>query len=206
MSQPWINLGVWGDSIVHGGLDEEAGGWVMRLKLYLMRRGLGDHVFNLGLGGNTSGGVAANIATELAHRSTQIEHVLVGVGTNDFLGLHPETTLAEFQANLEAIVKIAHDDNKAVHLLTMTRNLMNPERQATFNAVIMEVAKKEQCRLIDLRHVPDKENLPDGIHPNAPGHEKVFHAVKAALIKQGVIPPEPAKLEQTDPASSHSQL
>lgn len=188
MSQPWVQLGLWGDSIVHGGLDDEAGGWAMRLKLYLMRRGLGDHVFNLGLGGNTSKGVAINIAAELAQRSMQIEHILVGVGTNDLLSqVTPET---EFQANLEAIVKLGRDNNKTVHLLTMTRSLLNAERVAAFNSVTMDVAKREECGLIDLRHVPDPEDLPDSIHPTARGHEKVFLAVKTDLIKQGIIPPE----------------
>jgi lysophospholipase L1-like esterase len=104
-------IGVWGDSIVHGGNDAEKGGWVNRLKLDTAGRGWGDHVFGLGLGGDSSRDVLERIEPELRARRQFVDYVLVG------------------------------------------------------------------------------EELPDGTHPDAAGHEKIFRFVKAALIREGALQP-----------------
>lgn len=185
---PWVQIGVWGDSIVHGGCDSEMGGWVMRLRLYLWGRGLGDHVFNLGLGSNNSQDIADRIAPELAVRCGHIDHVFVSVGVNDVGCDRKLTTPAEFRANLQNIVKTIRSFGKTAHLLTMTRTLRESERWVTFNNVILQVAEEEKCGLLDLRQHPDPEDLPDKVHPTAAGHEKIFNAVKSGLINDGLIP------------------
>lgn len=188
---PWVQIGVWGDSIVHGGGDIDLGGWVNRLRLYLNRRGLGDHVFNLGLGGNNSQEVADRIAPELAARCVHIDHVLVSVGANDIGYEIKLTTPEQFRANLLSIVRTIRGFGKTVRLMTMTRSLKQPGRWVTFNDVIIQVAADEGCGLLDLRQIPDPEDLPDQVHPTPAGHEKIFQAVRLLLMEEGIIPPEP---------------
>lgn len=190
MSNKWVSIGVWGDSIVHGGCDPVLGGWVNRLRLYLWGRGLGDHVFNLGLGGNNSTQVLARIGAELRARVGHLDHVLVSVGVNDLL--HPTAPVLppEFEANLRAIVAEARAQGKPPHLLSMISIQREPEKCAVYNAVIEQVAAETGAGFVDLRHCVDAVDMPDGVHPDGAGHEKMFQTVKAHLIRTGLVPAE----------------
>lgn len=190
MSNKWVSLGVWGDSIVHGGCDPEMGGWVNRLRVYMWNRGLGDHVFNLGLGGNNSLDVLNRIEPELRARRGHLDHVLVSVGVNDLL--HPTAPVLPeaFAQNLRAIIAVARAQGKAAHLLGMIPILKEPEKCASYNAIIERVAAEEGAGFIDLRASVAPENLPDLVHPDGSGHEKMFQAVKAYLLRTGLAPAE----------------
>lgn len=188
---PWVQLGVWGDSIVHGGCDMEMGGWVQRLRIYLTRRGLGDHVFNLGLGGNNSTDVLARIDAEIVARSGHIDHALVGVGVNDMCTQSKLIAEGAFARNLEEIVTTIRGRGKRPHLLTTTFTPA-PAREVwqRYNDAIRQTAQKTGADLIELNSVPQESDLPDRVHPNGFGHEKVFHAVRTHLQTAGIIPPE----------------
>ena len=177
---------MWGDSLVHGGCDAEMGGWVTRLKLYLWRRGLGDHAFNLGLGGNNSTDLVARLRPELEARRNHIDHVMISVGVNDVMaaGVTPE----DYQANLESLLATVRSFGKTAHLLTMTLMLGKVGRSEKFNDVIAQVAAAQNVRLLKMQGCLCKTDLVDYVHPNAAGHEKIFQWVKAYLIREAIIP------------------
>ena len=183
-------IGVWGDSIVHGGCDPVLGGWINRLRLYLWGRGLGDHVFNLGLGGNNSTQVRDRIEPELRARSGHVDHAFVSVGVNDLL--HPTAPVlpGAFAQNLREIVAIVRAQGKSAHLLSMIPIQKEPEKCAAYNAIIERVATETGAGFIDLRQCLGAADLPDLVHPDGPGHEKMFQAVKAHLIRTGLVPAE----------------
>ena len=188
MSSKHLQLAIWGDSIVHGGCDPEQGGWVNRLRLHLWNRGLGDHVFNLGLGGNNSSQVLARIGPELLARRGHIDHALVSVGVNDLL--HPTAPVVPeaFAQNLRAIVGEIRAQGKTPHLLSMITIGKEPEKCAAYNAIIEQVATATNTGFIDLRQSVPLTDLPDQVHPNAPGHEKMFQTIKAYFEKAGLLP------------------
>lgn len=180
-------MGVWGDSIVHGGCDPELGGWVNRLRLHLWARGRGDHVFNLGLGGNNSTHVRERIGAELRARQGHLDHVLVSVGVNDLL--HPTAPILppEFEANLRAIVAEVRAQGKTPHLLSLIPIGKEPAKCVVYNAIIERVAADTAAGFIDLRQCLELSDLPDLVHPDGPGHEKIFQAVKAYFIRAGLL-------------------
>ena len=189
----WIQIGIWGDSIVHGGCDVELGGWVNRLRLYLAKRELGDHVFNLGLGGQTSAQVLARLATEIEARAGHIDYVMIGVGTNDLMyELRGEKTSAEFQANLEQICECIRASNKKGILLSMPpRQIEDRGIGEKLDAIMRATAEAFQMGWIDLgRALRPEHLLPDGVHPNAAGHERLFQEVKRYLLEKGIVPAE----------------
>ncbi len=190
MENPWIQIGVWGDSIVHGGCDPVMGGWVNRLRLYLWSRGMGDHVFNLGLGGNNSTDVLNRIEPELRARRVQVDHVMIGVGVNDLLHPTQPMPLEVFAQNLRDIIAIVRTLGKSPHLLSMIPIQKDPEKWVAYNAIMERVAADTGAGWIDLRNCLIASDLPDLVHPDAKGHEKVFQAVKDHLIRVGIIPEE----------------
>ena len=72
-----MQVAVIGDSIVHGGLDDEFGGWVARLKIQSCRERRGDHVFGLGLGGNTSRHMLERAEVEIAARRGHVKNIIL---------------------------------------------------------------------------------------------------------------------------------
>ena len=187
----WVQLGIWGDSLVHGGCDQEMGGWVNRLRLYLGNRGLGDHCFNLGLGGATSADLLQRIKAEIGFRTNHIDYVLVSVGINDMLSQAKGLTIANFRQNLAEIVAIIRASGKTPYLISLTpcRNIDMARWQEYFDAA-HAVAREQATGWIDVSHAFAEEKLVDNVHPNAGGHAGIYQAVKAVLLRDGIIPPE----------------
>ena len=195
---------VFGDSITQGFHDLASGGWCNRIAIELMRREVEtnydeDHaVFNLGISGDTSDGVVGRIEPELAARGSSRERLLlVAIGIND--ACYNETSgacrvpLPRHRENLEHISAVgqAQCDHVAfVSLLPIVESLLTPipwagnlsltdALRAQYDAVLREVASAHGHTLIDVADVfpADTAFLPDGIHPNAAGHERISRRV-----------------------------
>jgi len=186
----WVQIGIWGDSIIHGGRDTVMGGWVTRLKMYCVSRQLGDHIFNLGLGGNNSTEVRNRIDAEIVARTVHIDHAFVSVGVNDITNKSKLTSPEVYEENLQRIIEIIRARGKSPHLLTMTPIQRALEEWHQYNDIIVRTAKTCKAGLIDLRRCDLTEHTADGVHPDAAGHEKIFQDVKAQLLAQGIIPAE----------------
>lgn len=187
----WVQLGIWGDSLVHGGIDMEKGGWVTRLRLYLMGRGLGDHCFGLGVGGQNSGEVLRRLGPELTQRIGHIDHVLLSVGLNDLLNKEKLTPVPEFAENLRRMAREVRAAGKKPWILSMTPCDRPGSRD--WGAMVeasCRAAEEEGAEWLDMSASFSLSDLVDGVHPGPAGHEKIFQAVKTALIKGSVIPPE----------------
>ena len=76
-----------GDSGVFGWGDQEAGGWVERLRCYWMPRPQAPVIYNLGIRGDGLERVAARLQQEFMVRGElrrqQPQGILLGVGLND---------------------------------------------------------------------------------------------------------------------------
>lgn len=202
----WVQIGIWGDSIVHGGRDTVMGGWVTRLKMYCVSRQLGDHIFNLGLGGNNSSEVADRIDAEILARTIHIDHAFVSVGVNDITNKSKLTTPEVFEENLKRIVDAIRSHQKQPHLLTMTPLQREPEKWHAYNDIIERTSLALNTGFLDLRACDLSGMTPDGVHPDADGHERIFQKIKSLLLLKGIIPPESALQEADLCSPTHLSL
>jgi len=167
-----MQVAVIGDSIVHGGIDAEFGGWVARLKIQSVCERRGDHVFNLGLGGNTSRHMLDRAEGEIKARLGHVKNIIFSTGTND---MNIKMPLAEFQTNLERLGEIAAGHGKKVYFMGL---FLRTDREtvpdtAAYDAVIQAVCQSGGHTYIPTAAVIVAADLLDGCHPNATGHAKL---------------------------------
>ena len=165
-----------GDSLSEGqGLDEELS------FPRLVERNLKSKKFNVAvINGGVSGSTSASGVTRLKwHLKKKIDVLVLELGANDGLrGLKLEET----QKNLIEIIKHAKEKKVKVLLLGL---LMPPNYGKKyvddFEKMYSTIAKSEKVPFLPfvLNDVAGKSelNLPDGIHPNAKGHEIVAKSV-----------------------------
>ncbi len=161
-----------GDSLTAGygvALDES---YPSILEKKLREQGFAIQVINMGVSGETSLGALQRL-TFVAQQNPEI--VLLGIGANDMLrGMPPD----DLFRNIEEIVTFFQNKNITVVLLGMKSVSSNGEDYSKkFNAVYVDIAKKYNLSLVPffLENVALNAslNIPDGIHPNKEGYEKI---------------------------------
>jgi acyl-CoA thioesterase-1 len=176
-----------GDSLTAGlGLEEEQA-FPARLGHLLAERGIRVEVVNAGVSGDTSAGGLRRTDWILRQRP---EVVVVGLGANDGLrGLSTEMTEENLRRILE---KIRAAGAQSVLLGMRLPPNMGPDYIEPFEAIYPRLAEDFEVLFVPfllegVAGVPEL-NLPDGIHPNAGGHEllaeNVLPAIETALKHQ----------------------
>ncbi|HBB04329.1 TPA: hypothetical protein DCZ39_05565 [Patescibacteria group bacterium] len=61
------------------------------------------------------------------------------------------------------------------------------EAISLYNNVLKEVAAQEKVLFIDVLDVIGDQDLEDGMHPTAEGHEKMFVRIRDVLIEKKII-------------------
>jgi len=204
-----------GDSITQGFWDTE-GGWVQRLWSELDEAKVSSEseryeMYNLGVSGDTTEDILHRFEFELKARLDEDDKqiVLFAVGVNDSQYLIQEKQLrfsvADYQKNLEALVDKAKKLNAhvvIVGLAPIDQMKVDPmpwaddrsyrtEYIEQFNEVAKKVAENTNCLFIDL-YGPLQEQrfaqyLPDGVHPNDEGHQKMYELIKGGLRQSGLV-------------------
>jgi acyl-CoA thioesterase-1 len=175
-----------GDSLTAGfGVDAEDS-WPALLDASWRKKGLTWRARNAGVSGETSAGVASEVAWSL---TPEVKLVFICIGGND--GLRGLPT-AELKKNILALIAPLQKKGLRVALagMRMPPNF-GAERGREFAAVFPDVARE--------RHVPlmpfllagvagdPKLNQGDGIHPNVEGHKIVAQNVAEFLDKEGLL-------------------
>ena len=169
-----------GDSLTAGlgvSLDEAYPAHVSRL---LAERGLPVRVVNGGVSGDTSAGGLERLDWYLSHRPAV---VFVALGANDGLRGLP---LASTAASLRAIVERSRAAGAEVVLAGMKLPPnYGPEYTRDFEAIYRDLERDLGVEVVPflLEGVAAEPalNQPDGIHPNARGHEIIGRTVADAL-------------------------
>ena len=196
-----------GDSITYGEYDGILGGWVDILKRYCHARYNEKdnevNIFNLGIGGETTEGLLNRIDVESTSRKSPEENVIfLSYGANDLAIKENEQVVPpeKFTANLQTAVSKAKKTTSHIFLVSIipiskridgiivaSGKLRTNENVTTYNAIIAEIASKNNIEYIDLHSIflEDKENLisNDGVHPNEKGYQLISEFVKPILTK-----------------------
>lgn len=170
-------------------------------------------VFNLGISGNTSDDVLMRVHNETLSRLSDLststsDVVVLAIGVNDsqFLmdsgesQISVEKTLFNFSQiiskisdsiNTFVIVGIAPVcDGRVQPMAWKTTHGYGNKVIADYNQSLRAFASKNNHIFIDMDHVFEgdaEQCLPDGIHPNAQGHELMFQRIKSAFEKEGIL-------------------
>lgn len=186
----WPTLCVFGDSIVVGSDDREAGGWVARLRLDLNARGkIG--VYNLGVDGDRCEQLLRRLGGEAAARNAGV--IVISIGAND-LGWHGTggTDIALFRERYDRILAEAERFTQRILVLGLlgvdegndSHGVRN-EQVVAFNVVIEELAREHQAEFLNLFRALIPADFVDGLHPNASGHSKLAPLIGQELERLG---------------------
>ena len=168
---------VLGDSLTaHHGLPE-AQGWVALLQQQLDEEGRAIQLINAGISGDTTAGGLSRLPALLA--AHQPDWVMIELGANDGLRGLPPT---EIQRNLLDMIDLVHTAGARPLLAGMQLPLNYGSYYRTrFADVFVEIAEQTDTPLLPflLEGVGGvaELNLPDGIHPNAAGQQRVRDTV-----------------------------
>ncbi|MGD0272261.1 MAG: SGNH/GDSL hydrolase family protein [Gaiellaceae bacterium] len=186
----WPTLCVFGDSIVVGSDDREAGGWVTRLRLDFNSRER-ISVYNLGVDGDRSEQLLRRLGSEAAARNASV--IVIEIGAND-LGWHGSagTDSALFRERYDRILSEAGRFTRRI----LTLGILNVDesneshgvsnRQVlAFNGIIEELARKYGAEHLDLYGALEPGDFTDGLHPNASGHAKLAPLIARELERLG---------------------
>ena len=192
---PPLQIACLGDSIVHGGCDGAAGGWVQRLRLHVWGVGQGDHIFNLGIGGDTSRDILGRLRDDLRSRLGHVDHVLISCGTNDILHGKKATSEAEYADNLQAMAAQIREFGKQGMMCTMTPwNPASPDispaqwaRRTRTNDLVRALCASTGFRCIDLAEAFHPDDLVDSVHPGPAGHAAICQVVVDRFLAEGLL-------------------
>ncbi|MDP3957859.1 MAG: GDSL-type esterase/lipase family protein [bacterium] len=197
------SLCIWGTSITWGAFDTEKGGWVNRLRLHFDINDIYLDVYNLGITGETSAGILERFETEAKAREPEI--IVFDVGINDAAYIQAENRhqieKEQFESNLKLLVKKAKKFTGNIFLIVpkgVDESKTNPipwhpelsylnKDIAQYADVVRKVSKEAGATCVEIGELK-ADDLYDGLHPNARGHEKIFQEIKKFLEKEKILP------------------
>lgn len=165
-----------GDSLMAGyGLDG-ADGFPARLQVALEERGHAVEIVDAGVSGDTTSGGLARLDWSIPDG---VDGVILELGANDALrGLPPETTRDNLRSMIERLQ--ARDIPVLLAGMLAPPN-MGADYEARFNAIYPELAEEYGLVLypffLDGVTGDTAMLLPDGMHPNAQGIEKMVENI-----------------------------
>jgi len=191
-----------GDSITLGEKDYLNGGWVDRLKSFYLEKCQNApaqqvSVYNLGIGGETTDGLARRFEVEFNARRIKGQkiRVIFAYGSNDIV-IHKSKNIvpeAYFVRNLKNCVQHAVDKNAEVILTSLlpisdeTDGSINQYDQLrrgldidSYNSILKKLAAEMQCQYLDIYSSFGNKNdllASDGLHPNSDGHKLIYELV-----------------------------
>jgi acyl-CoA thioesterase I len=185
---PTLKIIAFGDSLVAGhGLAADAA-FPSVLQAKLRAEGYNVTIVNAGVSGDTTSGGLARLDWTLGDGA---DGVILELGANDMLrGVDPDVTKAALDAML---AKLKARNIKVLIAGMKATPSLGPEFKSRFDAIYPELAKKYEAPLypffLDGVAGDSSFELPDGLHPNPAGVERIvariLPAVRAFLNHSG---------------------
>lgn len=192
-----MNICIFGASGTWGANDHELGGWVERLKLYCLESFDDVTVYNLGVSGDNTIKLLRRFAVEAAARKPDL--IVFSIGTNDSqsvdtIGNHRvppenfEINLGELRsAALKYTNKIVFvglprvDEKRTMPIPWSPTKYYDNSSLAKYDGIVQSFCEKNAIPWVDISQLLTSDDLDDGLHPNARGHQKIFVAVRNNL-------------------------
>lgn len=178
-AQPTILVAL-GDSLTAGYGLQAGQGFVPQLTLKLKQRGIDTTIINAGVSGDTTSGALSRLEWSIP---AEADGVIVALGGNDALRAIDPAITAQ---NLETIISKLQARGQAVFFVGMRAppNL-GTEYTRSFDAIYPTLAQRYGLAYYPffLEGVAGETelNLPDGIHPNAQGIEKITQSMAPSI-------------------------
>ena len=196
------NILIFGDSITHGASDSELGGWTNRLKVKLLQEGRDISLYSLGINGDNTNDLLKRFKQEASVRCP--EKIIFSIGINDSQfdkaidGL--AVPLHTFKENLLELIKQAREFTKDIAFVGLikgneeliTPTSWNPDKyyhhsnSEAYDLDIKLVCKKENLKYVYMYDLMKHEDLADGLHPTALGHQKIMERVYDKLFSSKI--------------------
>ncbi len=156
----------------------------------------------MGVSGDTTEDLLKRFTPECEARNRKSQIILFAIGINDSYDVNfennPRVQIEQFQSNLHRLVKEAKkfSDMIAFIGLTTVDEAKMPRKEikywnntsiGKYNEVIKEMCTELKIPFLDMIDVIDIKDLPDGLHPDAHGHEKMFQRIKEFLIANNIV-------------------
>jgi len=194
-----VKILVFGDSISWGAFDVEKGGWVERLKMFYFKsfKDRGISVYNFSISGDTTRNVLRRMEAEINNICPNENEELIlmfPIGSNDALYINNkenfEVPIEEFCENVSKIIEIASKFSSKIifpSFCMVNESCSMPWKDCIdcdlyWENVELERYQDEMFRICYERNIPVIDvwnllvdsDLPDGVHPNEKGHEKIY--------------------------------
>jgi lysophospholipase L1-like esterase len=177
----------------------------------LLQHTYNKQVFNLGISGDTSSDVLKRVSGEVAARcaDTSSDNVLIiAVGVNDsqydsisgLCRVPVEQTITNFtdilrltKKNIGKVVFVGLADvvdSRLDPIPWAPTHTYSNRMIKTYNNAIASFAQDNNAAFISLEDVfgdATETCLPDGIHPNEEGHERIYNRIQTELLKVGIL-------------------
>lgn len=192
---------IFGDSITWGADDSDGLGWANRYRKNLENKEVDTAVYNLGIRGDTSGGLLKRFEIEADARKADNLCIVFAIGINDSRFVNnletPETQIEQFKSNIEKLVNSASKFSKNIVFVGLTN--VSPDKVVLprvdknyiytnsniqiYNQVVQEIAKEKGHKFISLQNLIKPEDLyEDGLHPNSQGHIKMCDEISKYIV------------------------
>jgi len=187
---------IFGDSIAYGASDNEFGGWVNRLRIYLDNKlDIDYNIFNLSIPGETTKDVLKRFQDECKARYQKGKKLMVvfAIGINDTqnIGDKNRVTIEQFKKNIKILINVTKKFTKEILFIGFTKvdevktvPVSWDNEKSFYNKKIVEFDKALEniCEISSVKYLKvydllNLTDLEDGIHPNRAGHEKLFKSI-----------------------------
>lgn len=192
-----INICVFGDSMAWGSWDPEGGGWVQRWRALVEKTREDVTIYNVSINGDTTRDVLKRFDIEAEARRPNV--IIFALGYNDSAtdlttGVN-QVSPEDFVKNINALLVKAKKYTDRIYWVgeclvddTKTQpapfnlNLSYSQDSVTqYNILAKSAVVEAGSEYIDLSDTLTFEDLDDGLHPNAKGHEKIAGIIEKAV-------------------------
>lgn len=201
-----MRICIFGDSIVHGVMDAEGGGWATRLMIHFWEHWdeYETNVYPLGIDAETAAGLLKRLDVEAMARKPDV--IICAIGINDSSQRQDGSDVCsekDFIRDIDALITQAKqytsqivfvgltrvNENKSAEYLAPDDWVYTNERIEAFDLILKDAAAHAGALCIPCADVVPVENLPDRLHPDAVGHQKLFEYIRDVLLEKGIVLP-----------------
>lgn len=193
-----LTICIFGDSIVWGGNDSQ-GGWANRLRNSLFNE-FGTEIYPLGITGNTTVDLLKRFDVEAAARKPDVIIFAVGINDSVFTDTLKNSwvPIDNFEKNIGELISRARTYTKNIFFVGLTPiddaktnpipwaapHCCSMAAASRYDEVLHRVCTANNAEYILISGLLSLIDLPDGIHPNDIGHEKIYTSVREVLLKR----------------------